>query len=325
MANLECECPHCGQELDIGDELLGTTVNCPACKGAIKVPGVKQETPVAPPQAPPQTGGQKFNCPQCTHPFNATPGANGRVNCPLCNRPLWVLTQMQAPASATGQQPSLQQHPETPTPPEQKTSRWREQEVKPTNHEDTKPQTQPPASATGQQPTTRRLRNSPQTHTTITTETSIQPLQNRSSGVGIRRALVIGLSCLALFIAIGAVWWSMSSPKIIVKMTQPDEIAKCITIKDVEFKNGVFSCTYRDTFQLSKTERENNYYYSHIKVTTYNGNGVIVDRQSEFDTAAGIKNETGESLLTVKTDTRGQQIRRVEVESTSSESSRWSR
>ena len=39
MAALDFECPHCNQELDVKEDLFGSTINCPTCHKAIKLPG----------------------------------------------------------------------------------------------------------------------------------------------------------------------------------------------------------------------------------------------------------------------------------------------
>jgi hypothetical protein len=36
--DVNCTCPHCSQALEVPEELLGKTVECPACKGAIRLP-----------------------------------------------------------------------------------------------------------------------------------------------------------------------------------------------------------------------------------------------------------------------------------------------
>ncbi|TFH14952.1 MAG: hypothetical protein E4H02_08870 [Lentisphaerales bacterium] len=38
MADSTLECPHCGQHLQVPEELLGQTVDCPSCKGQISLP-----------------------------------------------------------------------------------------------------------------------------------------------------------------------------------------------------------------------------------------------------------------------------------------------
>ncbi len=44
-------CSHCGQHIDAGDELAGTSAACPACGGKIIVPQIIAERKVAPPSA----------------------------------------------------------------------------------------------------------------------------------------------------------------------------------------------------------------------------------------------------------------------------------
>lgn len=47
------ECPHCSQNIDAPDELAGADADCPACKGAIRVPNSTHTTPKE--SKPPET------------------------------------------------------------------------------------------------------------------------------------------------------------------------------------------------------------------------------------------------------------------------------
>lgn len=38
MANINFDCPHCGQNLDASDDMAGWAIDCPACGKKIKVP-----------------------------------------------------------------------------------------------------------------------------------------------------------------------------------------------------------------------------------------------------------------------------------------------
>jgi membrane protein YdbS with pleckstrin-like domain len=52
MADIKFDCPHCQQHIEAPEEVLGVTVNCPTCQGAITVPkpGVVQSPPPVPPK-----------------------------------------------------------------------------------------------------------------------------------------------------------------------------------------------------------------------------------------------------------------------------------
>lgn len=50
MSEFKFNCPHCKQHLEAPEELLGQTINCPSCNGAIQLPAPTR-TPQAPPQA----------------------------------------------------------------------------------------------------------------------------------------------------------------------------------------------------------------------------------------------------------------------------------
>jgi len=38
MADINFDCPHCGQNLDAPDDMAGWMIECPACGGKIKIP-----------------------------------------------------------------------------------------------------------------------------------------------------------------------------------------------------------------------------------------------------------------------------------------------
>ena len=45
MTEFKFSCPHCNQPLEAPDELLGQTIECPSCSGAIQLPSPESETP----------------------------------------------------------------------------------------------------------------------------------------------------------------------------------------------------------------------------------------------------------------------------------------
>lgn len=57
MADFKFNCPHCKQSLEAPEEMLGQTINCPACQGALKLPKPDPQPPrplprPSPPPAP---------------------------------------------------------------------------------------------------------------------------------------------------------------------------------------------------------------------------------------------------------------------------------
>ncbi len=49
MANINFDCPHCGQNLDASDDMAGWAIDCPACGKKIKIPipeGAEPSEPV---------------------------------------------------------------------------------------------------------------------------------------------------------------------------------------------------------------------------------------------------------------------------------------
>jgi ssDNA-binding Zn-finger/Zn-ribbon topoisomerase 1 len=67
MADLEIQCPHCDQGLEASEDLLGQTVECPACGKPIQLPDSVDDAP---------SGSQ---CPSCQETM-----APDAVLCVLC-------------------------------------------------------------------------------------------------------------------------------------------------------------------------------------------------------------------------------------------------
>lgn len=64
MADINFNCPHCGQNLNGPEEMAGQTIECPACQKEFQIPGGIIEVPkshLAPPPRPPAAakGGSK--------------------------------------------------------------------------------------------------------------------------------------------------------------------------------------------------------------------------------------------------------------------------
>ena len=60
MSQLACNCPHCGQELNVESDHAGQVVACPSCSGEFTVPEAPTPTP---PQAPALAPAPRLNVP----------------------------------------------------------------------------------------------------------------------------------------------------------------------------------------------------------------------------------------------------------------------
>jgi len=57
MAEIDFNCPHCGQNLNGPEEMAGQTIDCPVCQKSFQIPGGIIEVPkekLAPPGAAPR-------------------------------------------------------------------------------------------------------------------------------------------------------------------------------------------------------------------------------------------------------------------------------
>ena len=55
MADIDFNCPHCGQNLNGPEEMAGQTIDCPVCQKSFQIPGGIIEVPkskLAPPARP---------------------------------------------------------------------------------------------------------------------------------------------------------------------------------------------------------------------------------------------------------------------------------
>lgn len=55
MADIDFNCPHCGQNLNGPEEMAGQTIECPVCQKSFQIPGGIIEVPkskLAPPSRP---------------------------------------------------------------------------------------------------------------------------------------------------------------------------------------------------------------------------------------------------------------------------------
>lgn len=91
MTDTKFQCPHCNQHLEIPDELLGQTVECPTCKGQMTLPAPAfpaapeaARPPAAPPPIPAQH--EPGSCPLCgrTKPMRKAKELYGQMVCKKC-------------------------------------------------------------------------------------------------------------------------------------------------------------------------------------------------------------------------------------------------
>ena len=89
MSDPKYECPHCSQHLEVPDDLLGQTLECPSCKGQFSIPkptpvAAQVAAPAATPPAPPsQLDG---SCPLCgqTKHMSKAKELYGHMVCKKC-------------------------------------------------------------------------------------------------------------------------------------------------------------------------------------------------------------------------------------------------
>jgi membrane protein YdbS with pleckstrin-like domain len=104
MSQFKFNCPHCQQPLEATEDLLGKTVDCPTCKGPIKIPNSSVEAPAPPappvpsPPAVPELSArqerQVRDCPFCGEEILAT-----AIKCKHCGEFMDGRGTKPAPAS----------------------------------------------------------------------------------------------------------------------------------------------------------------------------------------------------------------------------------
>ena len=67
MADIEIECPYCGETLEAPEEMGGETVDCPACSKPIRIELIEEQA------------AEEGECPACGEPM-----AEGAVLCVAC-------------------------------------------------------------------------------------------------------------------------------------------------------------------------------------------------------------------------------------------------
>jgi len=143
-----------------------------------------------------------------------------------------------------------------------------------------------------------------------------KPARRRAIVIAVIVCVVLGV-CLLLAVRVVA---RAKKPTISVNFTEPEEIAKCITMKDVTFKEGVFSCTYLNKYHPPAKDPDDirllsqDYTYT-IDVQTFTAAGAKIDNDGAVVTDSEVskpENENG-MVLTVKTETKGQRVSKVVV------------
>ncbi len=88
MSDFKFNCPHCQQPLEGPQEIVGTTINCPSCNGAIKLPdpATSQPQEAQPPQVVPLTSPTSTNTtPSQVSAANDPASVNDEpIRCPHC-------------------------------------------------------------------------------------------------------------------------------------------------------------------------------------------------------------------------------------------------
>ncbi|MCF7855657.1 MAG: hypothetical protein K9N51_12725 [Candidatus Pacebacteria bacterium] len=81
MSDFEFNCPHCEQTLEAPEDMLGQTIECPACNGSIDLPAPDPE-PVPPPRPAPK---KKIVTKRRTSP---SASSTNTKPCPYCGEPI---------------------------------------------------------------------------------------------------------------------------------------------------------------------------------------------------------------------------------------------
>ncbi len=85
MADIEFNCPACGQVLEAPEEMAGETIECPSCEVEISIPKSVQEDALVLPNLPnvqvtsPEAASTENSCPECGNGL-----ADGAVLCVAC-------------------------------------------------------------------------------------------------------------------------------------------------------------------------------------------------------------------------------------------------
>jgi hypothetical protein len=83
MSDVEFNCPHCEQSLEIPEDMFGQTVECPSCNGSIQLPEPEPQAEKTPPLQP------KYPAPS---PSSLPPQKESR-DCPFCGEKILAIAR----------------------------------------------------------------------------------------------------------------------------------------------------------------------------------------------------------------------------------------
>lgn len=106
MADINFDCPACGQNLDAPPDMAGLEIVCPSCENTITIPSAEStEKAAATPQEPQPD--INFDCPHCGQNLDAPPQIVGCViACPSCSQQITVPEESQPTARPPSRSPS---------------------------------------------------------------------------------------------------------------------------------------------------------------------------------------------------------------------------
>lgn len=90
MADIDFNCPYCGQNLNGPEEMAGETIDCPVCNKSFQIPGGIIEVPksqMAPPSSPPPPEPEPAPVEEVPAPAAEVPAAPAPAPAPSASAP----------------------------------------------------------------------------------------------------------------------------------------------------------------------------------------------------------------------------------------------